>query len=50
MPTFVDNVDERPLGGLGIHLLKSLVDESRYEYQEGKNRLTLIKYSRIKNS
>ncbi len=36
--------EERPIGGLGIHLIKSYVDELKYERIDGKNVLTLIKY------
>ena len=36
--------EERPIGGLGIHLIKSYVDELKYERIEGKNVLTIIKY------
>jgi sigma-B regulation protein RsbU (phosphoserine phosphatase) len=42
-PNLVEDANERPIGGLGIHLIKSLTDEMRYDYAEGKNRLTLIK-------
>jgi serine/threonine-protein kinase RsbW len=35
--------EERPIGGLGIHLIKSYVDEINYRYIDGKNVLTLIK-------
>ena len=42
-PTSVINVNEVPLGGFGIHLIKSLTDEIRYDYAEGKNRLILMK-------
>lgn len=48
-PTKVKNADvtlsaeERPIGGLGIFLIKSLMNEMRYEYKDGKNILTLVK-------
>ena len=48
-PTKVKNADvtlsaeERPIGGLGIFLIKSLMTEMRYEYKDGKNILTLVK-------
>ena len=35
--------EERPIGGLGIHLVRQLMDEVRYERQDGKNILTLVK-------
>ena len=36
-------LDDRPIGGLGIHLLRSLTDEARYERQDGRNRLIFVK-------
>ena len=33
----------RQIGGLGIHLVRQLMDEIRYERVEGKNILTLVK-------
>ena len=36
-------VEERPIGGLGVFLVKSLVDEASYEYKDGKNVLTVRK-------
>ncbi|RQW81532.1 MAG: ATP-binding protein [Methanothrix sp.] len=36
--------EERPIGGLGIHLIKSYVDDIKYKHIDGKNVLTLIKY------
>jgi serine/threonine-protein kinase RsbW len=34
---------ERPIGGLGIHFIKSLMDEVAYVRLDGKNRLRLTK-------
>jgi PAS domain S-box-containing protein len=45
-PNFTADLERRPIGGLGIHLMRSLADEIRYEFENGKNRLILIK---IKN-
>lgn len=36
-------VEDRPIGGLGIHLLRKLSDRMEYERAEGKNRVTLWK-------
>jgi serine/threonine-protein kinase RsbW len=34
-------LEERPIGGLGVHLIKNLMDSVRYERREGRNLLTL---------
>ena len=36
-------VDERPIGGLGIYLVRKLMDSVSYERTDGKNKLTLTK-------
>jgi len=36
-------VDERPIGGLGIELVKRLMDEVHYERRDGRNRLRLAR-------
>lgn len=36
-------VEDRPVGGLGIHLLRRLADHMAYERRDGGNRLTLTK-------
>jgi serine/threonine-protein kinase RsbW len=36
-------LEERKVGGLGIHLVRSLMDELHSEYADGLNRITLIK-------
>jgi len=37
------SAEERPIGGLGIHLVRQIMDEVHYERIEDKNILTLIK-------
>ena len=37
------NVDERPVGGLGIYLVKKMMDNVEYEYKDNKNILTIEK-------
>jgi len=34
---------DRPIGGLGIHLIRSYVDGMSFEFRDGKNALTLVK-------
>ena len=46
-PDVTLNVQEREIGGLGIFMVKKIVDEIRYEYADGKNRLTLGKLLKV---
>lgn len=34
-------IDERPIGGLGVHLVKNLMQHAGYERRDGRNVLTL---------
>lgn len=36
-------VEERPIGGLGIHLVRHIMDSVSYKREDGKNYLTMIK-------
>jgi anti-sigma regulatory factor (Ser/Thr protein kinase) len=42
-PPLDQPLGERPLGGLGIHLVRRLMDEVRYAREGGENRVTLRK-------
>ena len=42
-PTIDGSVEERKVGGLGVHIAKQLIDEMEYRRENGKNRLTLVK-------
>ena len=37
------SAEERPIGGLGIHLVREIMDSVDYEYRDNKNILTLRK-------
>jgi len=37
-------IDERPIGGLGIHLVRQIMDSVRYDRIGDKNVLILKKY------
>lgn len=43
-PDFEVELDERQIGGLGIYLYKTIMDEVSYSYIDGKNILFLSKY------
>ncbi|MCE5336718.1 MAG: ATP-binding protein [Desulfobacteraceae bacterium] len=34
------DIEQRPIGGLGIYLVRQMADRVRYEYAEGSNRFT----------
>ena len=35
-------VEDRPVGGLGVHLVRTLMDQMHYRREKGKNHLTLV--------
>ena len=43
-PDLAAGLDERSMGGLGIHLVRELVDEVSYRRVDGRNELTLSKH------
>jgi anti-sigma regulatory factor (Ser/Thr protein kinase) len=43
VPDLNATLQQRELGGLGIHLVRSLMDDVRYAQQSGKNVLTIEK-------
>lgn len=42
-PDVTLSAEERDMGGLGIFMVKNLVDEIKYEYRDGRNILTIQK-------
>ena len=42
-PDITLSSDERPIGGLGIFLIKKYMDDVRYKYEDGCNKLTIVK-------
>ena len=42
------SLDDRPVGGLGVYLVREMVDEFSYRYEDGRNRL-LIRTSKTGN-
>ena len=41
-PDLDADVEDRPIGGLGVYFVKTLMDEVAYERVENRNRITLI--------
>lgn len=42
-PDLTLNADDRPIGGLGIFMIKKNVDDIKYDYIDGENVVTLYK-------
>lgn len=42
-PDLTSDLEERRVGGLGLHLVRALVDDVRHERRGGENRLVLVK-------
>ena len=43
-PDITQELDERPIGGLGVYLVRTLMDELHYRREEDRNHLTLVKH------
>jgi serine/threonine-protein kinase RsbW len=39
-----DYIEKKKSGGLGIHLIKQLMDEISFEHQRGNSKITMVKY------
>ena len=42
-PDVTGSLGDRHIGGLGIHLVRTMMDELRYKREDGKNHLILVK-------
>lgn len=38
------SIEDRQVGGLGVHFARSIMDEMSYAREDGKNRVTLVKH------
>lgn len=36
-------IEDRPIGGLGVHFVRSYTDAQAYQREDGRNRVTLVK-------
>lgn len=37
-------IEDRPIGGLGVHFVRSYTDAQAYQREDGRNRVTLVKH------
>ncbi|MGZ8218496.1 ATP-binding protein [Methylomagnum sp.] len=37
------DIEDRPIGGLGVHFVRRYTDSQAYQYGHGRNRVTLVK-------
>jgi len=42
-PDLEADLDDRPIGGLGVHLVKQMTDEMSYQRSNGRNQVRLMK-------
>ena len=40
----ISALEDRPIGGLGLHLIRTLMDKVDYRREDGRNILTLVKH------
>ena len=43
-PDLESDVPDRPIGGLGVYLVRKLMDEASYRREDGMNKVTLVKH------
>ena len=43
-PDIGASIEDRTIGGLGIYMMRNIMDEVTYKREQGRNILTLIKY------
>ncbi len=41
-PSLDASIEERSIGGLGVHLVQTMMDDTFYEHSGGRNRLTMV--------
>lgn len=46
-PDLDSDVPDRPIGGLGVYLVRKLMDEASYRREDGMNKVTLVKHKSL---
>lgn len=46
-PDINQDIDERPIGGLGIHLVRQMMDEIEYRWEDDHNVLVMRKHIKL---
>ena len=41
-PDLDSPIEDRPVGGLGVYMVRTMMDQTHYRREEGKNHLTLV--------
>lgn len=41
-PSLDAPIEDRTIGGLGVHLVKTMMDDTSYQHSGGRNRLTMV--------
>ncbi len=41
-PSLDTGIEERSIGGLGVYLVQTMMDDTSYEHSGGRNRLTMV--------
>ncbi len=41
-PDLDSSIEDRPVGGLGVYMVRTMMDQTHYRREEGKNHLTLV--------
>ena len=42
VPDVTAALDDRPVGGLGVHLVRTMMDDMRYQRVSGRNHITIV--------
>ncbi len=43
-PDLTSDLEDRPVGGLGLHIVRTIMDDMQYRRDQGKNHLVLTKH------